>query len=340
MTFEPLVNMPAPTAMQTSSMVRAHAYNVLCQTKTALFNYYVMNNNNFLATATNRAVDVLAAEMQELLPGLLSTSHISTVGGGGSDHGGRGAGSGSGQSSRNSSSSSSSSTGTSVPTIVSATAVAPSSPGGGVLPLSAGMWLEEPYKTRDGVNASYLCIRIVVVNGAATPVTASVVMDGVVATGLPGGRPAQRIFGSIYSVNLAPAVAATAGGTTRWEGRRDGGGGSKGLVVLTDIVDGWGANVYQIGCEMLPPANKDNLAANGNFEQVQLSKPTEFIAGGGEEFWHVYAPDGPMESCSAALSPHATPTGPAAKTSCAVSSHNYTDDRARITADAADCFEG
>lgn len=280
MTFEPLVNMPAPNAMTTASMVRAHTYNVLCLTGTALFNYYVMNNDNFLTLANNRAVDVIAAEMQELLPGLLSTRHISTVSTATAEGNSpsvqpdvRG---GSGDTPI-------------APFIISAATVAPSATG---IPLSASVWVEEPYKTRTGVNTSYVCIRIVIVNGAATPVAAQLVIDGVAAAGLED-RPVTRIFGAVYDLNFAP-FARNSSVRDDGEGSHTGGGGGRRLVSLTDMIDGWGANVYQIGCEVLPSSNKNNIAVNGNFEDVEITLPTEFgrSSGRGGDVWHVYAPDG------------------------------------------------
>ena len=70
-------------------------------------------------------------------------------------------------------------------------------------------------------------------------------------------------------------------------------------LVLEDFVDGWNANVYQIGCEQ-PPTPPGSLVHDGNFEAVSTLRPTQLSAAPGPA-WHVYMPDGPGYTCRAAV---------------------------------------
>lgn len=120
--------------------------------------------------------------------------------------------------------------------------------------LSAGIWEEEVPRTRDGnTNTSAFCARLVVVNSEATPSMARVVVSGI-----PGSirRVATRIFGAKYSVNLSAIVGQD---------------GSQ--LVLEDFVDGWNANVYEIGCpqsscEALKVLNHNSILRKTVFNSI------------------------------------------------------------------------
>jgi hypothetical protein len=60
------------------------------------------------------------------------------------------------------------------------------------------------------------------------------------------------------------------------------------VAVLSDMVDGWSANVYQLGCgrppcsltgghcpPLAPGTAGGNLVLNGDFESVELSRPSK-----------------------------------------------------------------
>ena len=183
--------------------------------------------------------------------------------------------------------------------------------------LSARIWEEE---APPNLSAEYFCARLVIVNSDAFPVLARVTIAS-----LPSEiATAWRMFHAVYVANLSKTVA----------------GGSE----LIDMVDGYSANVYQLGCGQPPcssnaghchatPATDDeNIVQNGGFEEVESSRPTQLVSQTGT--WHVYAPDGPGFDCV-----DKPPLFPGVE-NCVVSAANYTDDRARITADTSDPFEG
>lgn len=76
MTYHALVDMPS-TQMPTAGMLRSRLYNAFAQQDTAHSNYFVFNNNEALTTTPERGLDAAAAELQELLPALLTRRHLS-----------------------------------------------------------------------------------------------------------------------------------------------------------------------------------------------------------------------------------------------------------------------
>ena len=306
MTYAPLVHMPS-TQMASANMMRSHVYNTVTQLNTAHTNYYVMNNNQFLsdaASSTHRGLDQVAAEMQELLPALLSRRAIAAPG----------------KLLRAS------------PVVVEAiTDPNRRAPGGTCGPsgdkvcieeLSAGIWEEEVANGADGqpLGSPYFCARVVVVNSQDRPVPARVRIAGLpteaAAAGSGGGIvQASRMFTAVYTLNLTRTTSGD------W--------------LLEDYLDGASTNIYSIGCEV-PAQAAENLVVNGNFEDVMHSHPTSLLQqdhrNGG---WHVFAGDTvgcketPCVLCKGLYCP-----------AMMLSSENRTDDRAKITADCADPYEG
>jgi hypothetical protein len=193
------------------------------------------------------------------------------------------------------------------PVVVSAMAVDMRGMPTGAL-LSARLWQEEPPATAGGgVNTSYSCMHVIVVNPAAAPIIARITIAGLSSTAIV---TIQRKFGTVYSLNLTRI--ADADGFPQHD--------------LLDQLDGWSANVYQIGCETIPSANR---VVNGNFELVEPTKPTQFrLDGGAANAWHVYAGECPKNRTDVlrAQSDGLQNTLP----SCTLSSFNYTDDRAKV----------
>jgi hypothetical protein len=155
--------------------------------------------------------------------------------------------------------------------------------GGDQRQLSARIWEEEEPPLSNRLTGRFFCARLVVVNSDAFPVLAQVDI---------GGLPSEivnawRMFHAVYVSNLTK----TAAGST-----------------LHDMLDGDSANVYQLGCREPPcssvaghcanhPATDDgNLVQNGQFEEVEVSRPTQLVSQTGD--WHVFAPDGPGFTCT------------------------------------------
>ena len=248
-----------------------------------------MNNNNFFDDAGHRGVDQTVGEIQELLPAILSRRAVDVPGAAAVRP---------------------------TPVVVSAEI-----PGAAALPcdsergcdpfLSARLWEEEAVTLSNGsVAEAYFCARLVVVNSRPRPVPARVDILGLppAAAERSGVVVATRIFDAVYTVNLTQGTAA-------------------GIHMLDDYVDGWGTNVYEIGCVVPTTGAATNLAVNGNFETVTKSKPTQIY-----DSWHIFATD--------PVAPGSWDGGMNSGGTTLLSSENRTDDRARLTADTADPFEG
>ena len=155
-------------------------------------------------------------------------------------------------------------------------------------------------------------------NSAAFPVLARIEIAGVPAAVVN----ASRLFAAQYTIQLV----------------RTGLPGNDRAVVL-DMLDGSSANIYQLGAGCEPrktgqawqPVDPSNIVQNGDFESLEQGKPMQLASQPGA--WHVYMPDGPGMVCQDNVHYQGTED-------CAVNSNTYADDRARITADAADPFEG